>query len=257
MKLISTNISAPPVLQKNDDPNSPVLIRGFADLPLSLATYAGINLTAVPANSFGSYKEVTQTFDGIIGSLQSNQSDYTLTPSTIDYSGIYGKGHGVILTKFLSQNGHTIASSPNGKPNGRQLETQEFLFLDRISFQSMVVTFAIFFCWFKLFCYTLRLIVNTRGHRRLKLRYSCTIWSSLCTLANECIPSQLPNTVCHKQLILIMRYAIVHIPPPFVNSLEDLYASDKTIKFDSASGSVEFVKASPKGSLMNRVTKIR
>lgn len=271
MKLISARgafISAPPVLYKNDNPNGPILVGGFAELPLSLAKYAGINLTVVPANSFGSYNQVTRTFDGVVGLLQSNQSDYTLTPSTIDYSGNYGKGDGVILAQFLDQSGHLIASSPNERPNERHLEIQEFFFvLDRTSFQSILISFFIIFCWFRLICFILRRVVGSRWRKRLRLKYNSAIWSSFCTMTNQGIPSQLPNTVCHNQLILIVRYAIfllmcivlsgmrteivAYVPPPLINNLRDLLASDKIIVFDSSSRSAEIMERSPKGSLMN------
>lgn len=49
-----------------------------------------------------------------------------------------------------------------------------------------------------------------------------------------------------------MRTEIVaYVPPPLINNLRDLLASDKIIVFDSSSGSAEILERSPKGSLMN------
>lgn len=263
-------INAPPVLYQNDDVNGPVLQGGFSDLPLSLAKYSFINLTVVPDNSFGSLNKMTGRFDGIVGAIQRNESDYTLTPNTIDFSGLADHGHGVLLTMFLDQQSYTIASTPNEGTGRKILKIYEsFFILDLPSFLSTAISFMVLICWFNLLCLILHWILNSKGKRRLKIKHSNLIWFLYCVLTHQSLPSNIPITRSHKILLIVGRYSIfllmsiilsgmrtemvIFIPPPLINSLQDLLASNKTIIFDTASQVSEILKSSPKNSIENQI----
>lgn len=263
-------INAPPVLYKKDDVNGPILQGGFSDLPLSLTKYSFINLTLVPDNSFGSFDETTGRFDGIVGAIQRNESDYTLTPNTIDFSGLADHGHGVLVTKFLDQQSYSLASTPNERTGRKILKIYEsFLTLDLPSFLSTAVSFMILICWFNLLCLILHWILNSRGKRRLKIEHSNVIWFLYCVLTHQSLPSKVPMTRSHKILLVTGRYSIfllmsivlsgmrtemvVFIPPPLINSLQDLLTSNETIIFDSACQVNEILKSSPKDSIRHQI----
>lgn len=273
MEVISARgsyIDAPPVLYRNEELDGPILLGGFADLPLSLAKYSFINLSVVPDKSFGSYTHEIEKFDGMIGSIQANRSDYSLTPTAIDFTGLCDYGNGVILTKFLDQQIYTLASSPNQNTTARSLDVHElFLVLDRASVVSIIISFVILICWFKLLCLICGFVVNKKGFKRLKLSYGDVTWYLYCCMTRQTSPSQVPITRSHQELTLILRYVVLFLacitfsgmsteivvftPPPLIHTLQELLDSDKVIVFDSASQIAEIMKKSAPGSAMNDV----